>query len=220
MIGTIAQSQRSIARVVILALVLAAVMSAAIFAPPRSEVVHAQSAGINLTSTSLYVDENDEYWEYFQLSLASEPDGYVGVNIRVDQQTNARFVVGVTNSYGQFVQCESGETCYIHINQDEWDDYQTVYVNALIDDNRAGGSGTIKVSAESGDPDYNGREREVSVTEYDTVGAAMLFPDGYPGRISEGGQASFSVKLAVEPYAACPSPSAAATATSPFPRRP
>ena len=53
----------------------------------------------------------------------------------------------------------------------------------------------------SGDSNYDGLEREVSLTEYDKVGAAMLFPDGYPGRISEGGQASFSVKLAVEPYA-------------------
>ena len=52
----------------------------------------------------------------------------------------------------------------------------------------------------SGDSNYDGLEREVSLTESDTVGAAMLFPDGYPGRISEGGQASFSVKLAVEPY--------------------
>ena len=65
------------------------------------------------------MDENDEYWEYFQLSLASEPDGYVGVNIQVSEQTNARFVVAVINSYGQFVQCESGETCYVHINANE-----------------------------------------------------------------------------------------------------
>ena len=147
------------------------------------------------------MDENDEYWSYFQVSLASEPDGYVGINVEIEEQTNARIVVGIINSYSQFVDCEYGDTCYIHVNQDEWDDYQTVYVNALIDDNRSGGSGKIKVSAESGDPDYNGRSREVSVTESDTVGAAMLFPDGQPSRISEGGQASFSVSLAVEPYA-------------------
>ncbi len=182
-----------------LVLVILAVSALLMFA--QADSVSAQSPGIYLTATSLYVDENDEYWEYFQLSLASEPDGYVGVNIQIDEQTDARLVVGVINSYSQFVDCESGETCYIHINQDEWNDYQTVYVNALIDDNRAGGSGTIKVSAVSGDPDYDGRSREVSVTESDTVGAAMLFPDGRPSRISEGGSASFSVALAVEPYA-------------------
>ena len=175
--------------------------AAAIISSPRWEVAHAQSAGINLTATSLSVDENDEYWEYFQVSLATKPEGYVGINVEVEEQTNARLVVGVINSYSQFVDCEAGDTCYIHINDDEWDDYQTVYVNALIDDNRAGGSGKIKVSAVSGDSNYNGHQREVSVTESDTVGAAMLFPDGRPGRISEGGTASFSVALAVEPYA-------------------
>ena len=146
------------------------------------------------------MDENDEYWQYFQLSLTGQPDGYVGINVEVDSQTNARFVVGVTNSYGQFVDCEAGETCYIHINDDEWDDQQVVYVNALIDDNRSGGSGKIKITTESGDPDYDGVTGEVSLTEYDTVGAAMLFPDGRPSYISEGGNASFSVQLAVEPY--------------------
>ncbi len=199
MIGTLAQKRRTAALAAIFILALAA-MAAMLLAGVPAGPAQAQSGGINLTATSLSVDENDEYWQYFQLSLASAPDGYVGINVEVDSQTNARFVVGVTNSYGQFVDCEAGETCYIHINDDEWDDQQVVYVNALIDDNRSGGSGKIKITAESGDPDYDGVTGEVSLTEYDTVGAAMLFPDGRPSYISEGGNASFSVQLAVEPY--------------------
>ena len=124
----------------------------------------------------------------------------MGVNIRIDEQTDARFVVGVINSYSQFVECEAGETCYIHINDDEWSDNQGVYVAALVDDNREGGSGKIKVSTESGDSNYDGIEREVSLTEYDKVGAAITFPDGPPGYISEGGQGSFSVGLGAVPY--------------------
>ncbi len=199
MIGTLAQKRRTAALATVFILAMAATVGALLAGGP-ARPAQAQSGGINLTATSLSVDENNEYWQYFQLSLASAPDGYVGINVEVDEQTNARFVVGVTNSYGQFVDCEEGETCYIHINDDEWDDQQVVYVNALIDDNRSGGSGKIKITTDSGDPDYDGLTGEVSLTEYDTVGAAMLFPDGRPSYISEGGNASFSVQLAVEPY--------------------
>ena len=190
-------STRSIAPPFMLGLVVLAAAALLMLAPAGN--VSAQSGGIYLSDTSLYMDENGG-WEYFTVSLTSKPDGYVGVNLRIVEEDDANFVVGVHNSYGQFVECYAGETCYIHINDDEWSDNQGVYVAALVDDNREGGSGKIRVSTQSGDSNFNGIEKEVSLTEYDRVGAALTLPDGFPSYVFEGGQASFSVKLGAEPY--------------------
>ncbi len=135
------------------------------------------TAGLVFSPTSLDVDEGDD--ASYTVKLATEPTGTVTVTVSGHSGTDLTL-----------------DATSLEFTTSTWEDAQTVTVTAGEDDDTADDAATLAHAAAGGG--YGGVEADLAVTVTDDDTPGLVFSPTSLA-VTEGADASYTVKLATEP---------------------
>ena len=138
------------------------------------------TAGLTVSATDLGVTEGAN--ASFTVRLATKPSGDVTVGVAQTGTANSDVTLDKSS---------------LTFTSSNWDQTQTVTVSAAEDDDAAADTATLQVSASGADyGSVPAKEVAVSVTDNDTAGLTVSATDL---GVTEGANASFTVRLATKP---------------------
>lgn len=153
-----------------------------------ANVTDNDSAGVSIIessgSTVATEGDNPANYDSYTVVLTSEPTDDVTITVGVDGQVDT-------------------DESTLTFTSVDWDEAQTVTVNAVDDDVAEGGhSGTITHTASSGDANYDGiaiTDVSVTVTDDDSAGISITESDGSTNVSEDGVSDTYTVVLTSEP---------------------
>ncbi|MBF2753892.1 MAG: BACON domain-containing protein, partial [Gammaproteobacteria bacterium AqS3] len=139
--------------------------------------------GLQVSTTSLTIAEGGN--GSFTVRLDAQPPG--NVTVTLTQPTNTDVTVDTDTG-------EPDNQTELEFTTDNWDDEQTVMVNAAADDDTINDSAEINIQAGDGDYADSKKTVTVSVTEKSLI---IVAPD--PFEVREGGENTFTLRLSAQP---------------------
>ncbi|MBF2755721.1 MAG: hypothetical protein ISN29_10770, partial [Gammaproteobacteria bacterium AqS3] len=153
-------------------------------------VTENDSAGLDISESSIEIDEDDE--ATFTVVLTSEPSATVKVTLaQPDDSTNDDVTIDTDTA-------ASGDQSELTFTTSNWSTAQTVTVSAVDDDDGDDDTATINLTAAGGD--YENKTGSVSVAVDDDDGFELSETDGMLD-VDEGEEETFTVRLTSQPSA-------------------
>ena len=152
-------------------------------------------SGFLTTSRQVRVPDNDAPALLVAPSLTVDEGGTAGYSVRLTTQPSATVTVAISGHSGTDLSLDKTSLTFTTTS---WSDEQTVTVSAAQDDDAADDTATLTHTASGGDYASVTADVAVRVTDDDTPGL-VFSPTSLT--VAEGGEKSYTVKLATQPSA-------------------